>query len=149
MTGGNNLSAFLNEDAQRQMLQQGSAPFPEKPIKPGESWDNTYKAPNPFGNQLVSYKYTLKDVTGGVARIAIAGSVKPDGPPGAMGPMTVTMGDGTVQGETLFDVKLGRARKSVFTTSMPLTMVMAAPDGTNLNIQAASKSTTTVEPIEK
>jgi hypothetical protein len=149
MPGGNNLQAFLSEDAQVQMLQQGSAPFPDKPVKAGDTWENSYKSPNPMGNQLIAYKYTLKDVAGGTARIALAGTVKPDGPAAPMGPMTVTMGDGTAQGETMFDTKLGRARKTVVTVSMPLSMVMAAPDGTNLNLQAASKSTTTIELIEK
>jgi hypothetical protein len=147
--GANNLSSILSEDAQRSTMQQASAPFPEKPIKAGESWDNSFKIPNPFGQQLVAYKYTLKDVTGDTARIMTAATVKPDGPATPMGPMTVTMGDGTGQGEITFDVKSGRARKTVSTLSMPLAMAMAAPDGTNINLQATTKTTTTVELIEK
>ena len=51
--------------------------------------------------------------------------------------------------EVTFDVKLGRLRKMVTTLAMPMTMSMTGPDGSNINLQASSKATTTVELIEK
>jgi hypothetical protein len=63
--------------------------------------------------------------------------------------MTVTVGEGTSQGEMLFDVKAGRVRKATGTLSVPMSMRMSAPDGTDIAIQAAQKTTSTMELIEK
>ena len=137
--GGGDVNTILSDASQRATLEQSFVPMPDKPLKVGETWKNAFKIPNPFGAQAASQVFTLKEATGATARIAAAGTMKPEGAPGAMGPMTVTMGDGTSQGDITFNVKLGRMQKMTSVLVMPLSMSMAAPDGTNLSIQASSK----------
>jgi hypothetical protein len=145
--------AMMTEDGQRATLEQTFSLLPEKPIKVGETWKNSYTMPGSTGGQTVAVTYTLKaqETTGGsaIARIASTGTSKGSAAPGNMGPMTVTVGDGASTGETLFDVKAGRVRKATGTMSLPMTMRMSAPDGTDISLQAAQKVTTTMELIEK
>ena len=143
------MNSILSDASQRATLEQSFVPMPDKPLKVGETWKNAFKIPNPFGAQAVSQVYTLKEATGATVRLAATGTLKPEGAPGAMGPMTVTMGDGTSQGDITFNVKLGRMEKMTSVLSMPLSMSMSAPDGTSISLQAASKTTTTIELIVK
>ena len=151
--GMGNMDSFFSEDAQRSTIEQSFAVMPDKPVKTGDTWKNEYKIPSPLGSQVASYVCTLKDqltLSGNpTARITTTGGVKAAGAPGAMGPMTVTMGDGTSQGELLFDTKLGRVRKSTGTLTQPLSMRMSAPDGTDIALQAVQKTTSTMELIDK
>jgi hypothetical protein len=144
--GAGDLSAVLNEASQKATLEQMFSALPEKPVKVGDSWKNAYKIPNPMGNQAVSQVYTVKEATAASALIALTGTVKAEGPPASMGPMSVTMGDGTSTGDITFDMKLGHVRKQVSTLAMPMTMAMT--DG-SVTIQANMKVTTTMELIEK
>lgn len=148
--GLGNMDAMMTEEGQRSSIEQMFSPLPEKPIKVGETWKNEYKIPGAAGaTQNVSVNYTLKGQENALARVVSTGSTKSSGAPAAMGPMTVTIGDGTSQGETLFDVKAGRMRKATGTMSVPMSMRMSAPDGTDIAIQAAQKVMTTMELIEK
>lgn len=148
--GLGNMDAMMSEEGQRSSIEQMFSLLPEKPIKVGETWKNEYKIPGAAGAaQNVSVSYTLKGQENAMARVVSTGSTKSSGPPAAMGPMTVTIGDGTSQGETLFDVKAGRVRKATGTMSVPMSMRMTAPDGTDIAIQAAQKVMTTMELIEK
>jgi hypothetical protein len=150
---GMNTDSFFSEDAQRSAIEQSFAWMPEKPVRPGDTWKNEFKIPSPLGSQVNTMVNTLKgqETVGGnnVARIATTGTIKPTGEPGTMGPMTVTMGEGKSTGETLFDTKLGRVRKSTGTMTQPLSMRMSGPDGTDIAIQAVQKTTSTMELIEK
>ncbi len=152
MAGG--LEGLMGEEAQRSTIEQSFASLPAKPVKVGDTWKNELKMPNPFGAMLASFALTLKGVEKvdgrDVARIATTATIKPaaGAAPGAMGPMTVTMGDGTSQGEMLFDVQLGRVHKATAVVTLPMTMSMAAPDGTSISLQAATKTTTTMEIVK-
>ena len=148
--GLGNMDAMMSEEGQRSAIEQMFSLLPEKPIKVGEGWKNEYNIPGAAGAaQNVSVAYTLKGQENALARVVSTGSTKSSGPPAAMGPMTVTIGDGTSQSEMLFDVKAGRMRKATGTMSVPMSMRMTAPDGTDIAIQAAQKITTTMELIEK
>jgi hypothetical protein len=153
--GGGGIDSLVGEGAQRSTFEQSFGSMPEQPVKPGETWKNQTELPNQFGKTTASFVFTMKDVAtvngAQVARIGTTGTIKAaaGGAPSAMGPMTVTLGDGTSQGETLFDIKLGRVRKSVSTTNLPMTMSMTGPDGNGITMQAATKTTTTMELIEK
>lgn len=151
--GLGNMDTLVSEDSQRSSIEQSFAQLPEKPVAVGETWKNEFKITSPLGLQTASVVYTLKSqgaVAGStVAHVTTTGGIKASGEAGAMGPMTVTMGDGTSQGEMHFDVKLGRVRKSIGTLTQPLSMRMSAPDGTDLSLQAVQKTTTTMELIEK
>jgi hypothetical protein len=150
--GMGNMDAFISEEGQRSMIEQSFTLLPDKPVKAGEAWKNEFKVMGATGSQVVSAGYTLtgQETVGGhpIARVATTGTIKP-GPAGAMGPMSVTMADGTSQGEMLFDVKLGRIRKATGTSTQPLSMRMTAPDGTDISIQAVQKTTATMELVEK
>jgi hypothetical protein len=149
------LEAMMGDDAQRSSLEQTFVGFPAAPVKTGETWKSEVKIPNAFGAMTAAFTFTMKGVTTEagreVAQIANAGTIKATagGAPGVMGPMTVTMGDGTSTGEALFDVKRGRMQKATTVVNLPMTMSMASPDGTNISLQAASTITTTIELIEK
>ena len=145
---GMNMDAFISEEGQRATIEQSFTQLPDKPIKVGENWKNTFTIPGPTGTQSVSTTYTLKAQEGSIARVSTAGTINA-GAPGTMGPRSVTMGDGTSQGELQFDTKLGRVRKATGTSTQPMSMKMSAPDGTDLAIQAAQKTTVTMELIEK
>jgi hypothetical protein len=147
--GAGDLSSVLSEESQRSSIEQGFAQLSGNPAKVGETWKLVFKIPSPFGVQAMSLQSTLQEATAATARIVTAGTLKPEGAPGTLGPMTVTMGDGTSNGEATFDLKQGRLRKMTTVSSLPLTLAMAAPDGTTINLQAAQKTTTTVELIDK
>ena len=151
--GLGNVDSLVSEDAQRSTIEQSFAQLPEKAVAIGETWKNEFKIPSPLGVQTASVVYTLKSqstVAGSpVALVTTTGGIKGAGEAGTMGPMTVTMGEGTSQGEMQFDVKLGRVRKSTGTLTQPLSMRMSAPDGTDLSLQAVQKTITTMELIEK
>lgn len=144
------MDAFMSEEGLRGTIDQTFSLLPDKPIKVGETWKNEYKIPGAGGAaQLVAASYTLKAHNNALATVVSTGTSKATGPASAMGPMTVTVGEGTSQGEMLFDVKAGRVRKATGTLSVPMSMRMSAPDGTDIAIQAAQKTTSTMELIEK
>ncbi len=148
--GLGSMDQYMSEDGLRSTIDQTFSLLPDKAVKVGETWKNEYKIPASAGAaQTVSVNMTFKAQEGGVARIASTGATKASGPAAPMGPMTVTVGDGTSQGEMLFDVKAGRVRKATGMLSVPMSMRMSAPDGTDIAIQAAQKTTTTLELIEK
>lgn len=148
--GMGGMDQYMSEDGLRSTVEQTFTVLPDKPVKVGETWKNEFKIPASAGAaQTVSVSMTLKAQEGAVARVVSAGTSKPSGTAAPMGPMTVNVGDGTSQGETLFDVKAGRVRKTTGTLSVPMSMRMSAPDGTDIAIQAAQKTTTTLELIEK
>jgi hypothetical protein len=158
MSGGmGGLDTMFSDESMKSMFQQNFATLPDRAVKAGDTWkaEFTMNAP-PAGTMATSTAYTLKavDSVGGtqVARIAIAMTIKPTGGPVATDagiPMTIKLGDASGEGEMAMDVKLGRLQKTVVRTTQPMTMSMQTPDGTALNMQALTKTTTTVELIEK
>ena len=144
------MDAYMSEEGLRSTIDQTFSLLPDKPVKVGETWKNDYKIPAAAGAaQTVSTSLTLKAQEGATARVVSTGTTTATGPAAPMGPMTVTVGEGTSQGEMLFDVKAGRVRKATGTLSVPMSMRMTSPDGTDIAIQAAQKTTTTMELIEK
>ena len=63
--------------------------------------------------------------------------------------MTLTPGDGSAAGEIVMDVRNGRMTKSTIESTQPMTMSMQGPDGSAVNLSAATKSTTTIELVQK
>jgi hypothetical protein len=64
-------------------------------------------------------------------------------------PMTMEFGDGTGQGELVFDRKLGRTQQATMSMTLPFSMNMTTPDGQSISMQAMTKTTTKMELIEK
>lgn len=75
------LSSFLDEQSIREMTEQSMAIYPEQPVEVGASWTakQTMKRGMPM---FTESKLTLQKREGGVATIALAGTIQPD-PSGA------------------------------------------------------------------
>jgi surface antigen len=150
MLGG--FDAMMSDDAWRGTFGQSFASLPDKPVKPGDSWQSTVKVPSPMGEMIVDTTYALKGVERldgrDVARIAFTQRTKSSGT-GAMGPMTAQLGDGTGEGEVAFDPKQGRVVRTVVRSTMPMSLSMTAPDGSSISMQAQTKNTLTMDLVER
>ncbi len=62
--------------------------------------------------------------------------------------LRMQMGDGTGDGEQLFDPGTGRMRGSTTRLTIPMTMSGSGPDGTPMTMKTNVKSTTTVELVQ-
>jgi hypothetical protein len=150
------LKANLSDEAMRSQFAQTFAQFPNRPIKSGDTWTNQVSTPNPMlGGLITSLTWTLKAVEGEgsnrVAKIATALTIKQDATkPAGANPMglTMQMGDGTGDGEQVFEAGSGRLRSSVIRSAIPMTMSGAGPDGTPVNMKTSIKGTTTVELVQ-
>jgi hypothetical protein len=154
--GMGGLESVLSDEAFKGTFGQGFGSLPPTPVKPGDTWKSDLTMPNPFGTMSISTTHNLKAVetAGGreLARIVSTSTIKaaPGGkPPAFPMPVTVQFNDGTGEGETIFDRKLGRTQKATALSTLPMSMNMTAPDGTSLSIQALTKTTMTMELIEK
>ena len=61
---------------------------------------------------------------------------------------SMQMGDGTGDGEQLFDAGTGRLRGSTTRLTIPMTMSGSGPDGTPMSMKTNVKRTTTVELVQ-
>jgi hypothetical protein len=152
MTG---LDAIFSNDSMMSSFAQNFARLPDKPVKAGDAWTSELKIANPMAPMVSSMTYTLKGIetTGGaqIARMATVSTLKSDGtasPNPIMPTMKVQVGAGAGDGEVIFDARLGRLRKSVSNSTMPMSMSMDAPDGTAISLQATTKSVLTIELID-
>ena len=153
---GMGLDSMLSDEAMKGMFGQNFGHLPATPVKPGDTWKHDLTMPNPFGIMSFATTFSVKGVetTGGkdLVRIASTSTIKATAgdkaPPMPM-PMTIQFSDGTGDGELVFDRKLGRNQRASFNTTLPLSMSMTGPDGSQMSIQALTKTTTTMELIEK
>ena len=143
----------FSDEAVLNMMAQGFAQLPSRPVKVGESWNSQITLRNPvMGGFAIAIASTLKAVDGGaadqVANIAMELTFKPDASaPAAANPLglSIQLGEGTGEGEILFDVTRGRLLRSTTRVTMPLTMAGAGPDGTPMSMKSIIRSTTSVE----
>ena len=150
------LKANLSDDAMRSMFAQTFAQFPNRPIKPGDTWNGQVTTNNPMlGTLINSLTSTLKAVEGDgskrVARIATSLSIKQDAtkpPPANPMGMSPQMGESTGEGEQVFDTGAGKFQRSTTRLTIPMTMSGSGPDGSPLNMKMSVKSTTTVELVQ-
>ncbi len=150
------LESFLNDDAMKSAMQQSFASLPDRPVATGESWKSDVTVANPMMTMTSSTTYILNgfDTAGGgqVARIAFTSVLKPKAggsPPASPLPVTVTPGDGKAEGEILMDVRNGRLTRSTMRMDQPMSMSMQGGDASAMTISANTKSTTTVELVQK
>jgi hypothetical protein len=153
---GLGLDSVLSDDAMKGTFGQNFGHFPATPVKPGDTWKHDLSMPNPFGIMKLATTFSVKGVetTGGkeLVRIASTSTITAtagDKAPPMPVPMTIQFNDGTGDGELIFDRKLGRNQRASFNTTLPLSMSMTGPDGSQMSIQALTKTTTTMELIEK
>jgi hypothetical protein len=155
------LKDMFSDDATRDMSSRGLAQFPDRPLKPGDTWDRQFTASLPMtGAITTSTTSTFQGVgnSGGVsvARITAKLTMK-SGPAAAQPstppfPFTLQMGEGTGESELLFDVARGRVQRVTSGTTQPMTMTTtgAAPDGSRaMSMRTIAKTTMTMELIER
>lgn len=126
------LDGFRNvfqDDATRDMLGWAVAPFPDRPLHPGDTWQDRRTATIPIvGTSTASREWTLRDVArsdgGSTARITATTTLEPDAspPPPALGPMPLQVGASSGAIELLFNVSRGRVERATTTLVMPATM---------------------------
>jgi len=146
----------LSDEAMSGLLSQGFAQLPDRAVKTGDTWTRQVDVDNPLvGKATVSTTYTLEaaEKIGAVstARIAFKATTKQAANASlpALGPLNVRLGEGSGEGEQLFDATKGRLVRSTYRVTTPMTMSGPAPDGSQLNLQATTKSTITIELLDK
>jgi hypothetical protein len=146
------LKSVLSEPAIRASLEQSFPRLPPQPVKPGDTWTSQVSlGSDMIGKITGTQTFTLKaDDAAGPATIAVALALKQESTP-PLGPsgMTVKLGDAKGDGEILFDVANGRIRKSTMKTDMPSTMTTVAPDGRQATMRNSTKTSATMELVEK
>jgi hypothetical protein len=147
-----NLKLVLSEEAVRASLEQSFPRLPPQPVKAGDTWTGQIAlGSSVIGRISGAQTFTLKTIDGGgVATVAVALALKQESAP-PMGPsgMTVKLGDSKGDGEIEFDVARGRIRKSTMKTDMPSTMTTIGPDGRPSTMKNTTKTSMTMELVEK
>jgi hypothetical protein len=136
------LSSFLDEQSIREMTEQSMAIYPDQPVEIGASWTTkqTVKRGMPM---FTESKLTLQKREGGVATIALAGTIKPDpsGPPMDVQGMKMKMDMAGTQDSTILmneatglvqsrkgkqdlkgQIKIGASAEGPFDMQIPMTM---------------------------
>jgi Family of unknown function (DUF6263) len=154
--GLNALKTSLSDDAMRNMLGQGFAVLPARPIKPGDTWNSQLTNTNPMvGKMTTTITSTLKAIEGAgdnqVARVAMKLAITQDGAGAMPNPMGLVtkVGESTGEGELTFDLGKGRLQRSSLHTLLPMTMTGNGPDGSPVTMQSNAKTTVSMELIEK
>jgi hypothetical protein len=153
----NSMKSSFSDEAFLNTMGQGFTQFPDRPLKPGDSWTNQIAASYPMmGSVTTSIAATLKAIEGTgadqVARVALQLSMKQgQGAPAFanVSGMSMQLGESSGEGDSIFDLARGRLLRSTTRTTMPMTMSGPGPDGTPFNMKSTVKSTMTVELIQQ
>ena len=150
-----NIKGMLSDDAQRAALEQSFSRLPEQPVNVGDTWtaEQAVGAAS-TGRMLGKSTFTLKAIEGtgdaAVARIAVALTLRQDEVPSGGASTVLKLGAGSKgEGELLFNVGRGRVETNTMRTDMPTTITMRAPDGATITVQNNSKTTMTMNRVEK
>jgi hypothetical protein len=152
----NGLKNGFTDDAMRQTFSQGFAQFPDRPLKPGDTWstEQTFNHPM-FGAQTTSIVSTLSGVEGSgaaqIAKITTKIALKFDSAAPVTNPMgfTMKMGENSGDSELLFDVAKGRQQRATTRMTMAFTMSGAGPDGgAAISMQTLAKTVVTFELVQ-
>ena len=149
------MSSFMTEDSLRTVLEQNFPAVPNRGVAAGETWTHNKKVKTALGLAETSMTFAFKGVEARegrqLASLTVKGTSKvtPDAAAASNLPMRMTMGSGTSEGELTIDTKTGRLYRSSVQSSQPMTMSMNGPDGSPMNIEAITKTTLTVELVEK
>jgi xanthosine utilization system XapX-like protein len=147
------LNSMMSDDAMRGAFGQSFANLPDGPVKTGDTWQSEIKMPNPAGTLTMASTFTMKGVEKldgrDVTRIGYAQHISagPDG--GLVGPMTVHVGNGTGEGEMIFDHAHGRIISTTGQSTLPMSMSMTGPDGSSINLDASTLTKIKMELIER
>lgn len=151
---GDQLKAFLSDDAIRSMVGQGFAMFPLRPLRTGESWTSQSDVTNPlFGRASVTRTLTLDRVEtlSGVslAHIVVRFATKQTGAPTAIFGVNANVGDSESTGEIVFDTTKGRLHHSSMKGETPIDVSLAPPGGEPIHVTGLSRSSLTLEIVDK
>jgi Family of unknown function (DUF6263) len=150
------LKTSMSDDMMSNMFSQGFAQFPDRAVKAGDSWSHEFNVSVPMvGTLSTTNTSTLKaiELSAGtsLARIATLVVMKQDANAAAAGfpGMTARLANGTAEGEVLFDITKGRVQRTSNNTDLPMSMSMTGPDGTQINAKSVTRTTMTMEIVEK
>lgn len=110
------ISSSFSEDNFKQNLQQSFNMYPDKPIKPGDTWTNTTTMNNQGAQMKMDNNYTLQSVTDSVANIKVNSKITAPGSGAAMGL------NGTMTGIMKFDIPTGVAIDGDLNMNLNMTM---------------------------
>jgi len=111
-------TSVMNEETLKQIMTQSAVTLPEKPVKKGESWENTQNVDLQFGVMTISsvLTYTGNDPSTGLAQITMKPTISIKSKEGQ--PQQVTLKKSEGGGKVAFDAVTGRIARS----DMDLTM---------------------------
>ncbi len=157
MAGGlaQNIKAMLSDDALRSSLEQSFSRLPDQPVNIGDTWtaEQTVSA-GATGRVLGKTTFTLKAIDGtgdaAIARIAVSLALRQEEipPPGASAVIQLRAGS-KGEGEVVFSIAAGRIETNSMRTEMPSTVTMRGPDGGTITLQNTTKTTMTMNRVEK
>ena len=146
------LKNTFSDDAMQDLSARGFAQFPDRPLKPGDTWDDRFTGGFAmFGAITTSRTSTLQGVesrgASAVARITAKLTMKSDpaATPPSVGPFTMQMGESTGDSELLFDVARGRTQRVMTAILQPMDVSGTAPDGSSFSMRTLVKFTMTLE----
>jgi hypothetical protein len=146
----------FGDDTTRDMLGWGTAPLPDRPIHPGDTWEDHLSATVPgLGARTTSRTWTLEGIESrsGVtlARLSAKLAIRADSsaPQPTLGvPVGVQAGESTGESELFFDISKGRVQSLTIALTQPMTMSSPVPNGGGMSLQMLIKSTMTLELVE-
>ena len=97
------MSSSFSEENFKQNIQQSFAVYPDKPVKPGDSWTSSMTMNNGGMAMKMDNNYTLESVNGDMANVKVDSKISsPDS--SANNNMTIT---GTMKGTMQYDIPTG------------------------------------------
>lgn len=106
----------FNEENFKQNLQQSFGMYPNKPVKPGDTWTSTMSMNNGGMQMKMNNNYTLESVSGNIANVKVDSKISS---PDANAAMGVT---GTMTGDMKFDIPTGLPTDGNMDMSMKMVM---------------------------
>lgn len=157
MSGGlaQNIKTMLSEDALRNSLEQSFARMPDQPVNIGSTWTSEQSiGADATGKIVGTSTFTLKAVEGtgdaAVARIAVALALRQESVPAAGASAAMKLGAGSKgEGEVLFSLGRGLIETHTMRSDMPMTVTMRGPDGGTMTRQTSTKTSMTMQRIDK
>lgn len=129
------MGGAFNDENFKQNIQQSFGMYPDKPVKPGDTWTNTMDINNQGIQMKIDNTYTLESVNGNTA------NVKTDSKISSLG--TDSMGiTGTMTGNMKFDIPTGLPIDGNLDMNMKMTMNtggQVVPMNTDINMKITGK----------
>lgn len=125
----------FNEDNFKQNIQQSFGMYPDKPVKPGDTWTKTMNMNNQGIIMKMDNNYTLESVSGNMA------SVKVDSKISSPGNAAMNIG-GTITGTMKFDIPTGLPTDGDLDMNMNIAATnnaQSAPMNMNMQMKVTGK----------